>query len=432
MDLVVTHRNADFDALASTIAATLIYPGAVPMLPRSLNANVKAFLSIHKDLFPFAKAGELEPEGVERLIVVDTARWGRLDGVRALKKAGGLRIFVWDHHEDPGDMQPEWSCRDGVGATVTLMIRELRRRDIVPSPIQATVLLAGIHEDTGSLSFPATTAEDAYAAGFLMEQGADLDVVASVLRPVYGARQKDMLFAMLQTARRSSINGHRVSINVQTIDGHVDSLATVVRMYMDIVNVDGAFGVFCDAERGRTIVIGRSRTDGLDVGEIMRRMGGGGHPRAGSALVKSADAKGVSRSLKEVLHQSRQSAVQIGDLMSFPVVTIDAGLPMRDAAAILRDRGCTGVPVEEDGRLVGMISRRDFRKIRKEKNLERPVKAYMSTPVETIGPETSPMQAARLMIKYDIGRLPVVENDRLIGIVTRSDTMVYFYDQLPD
>ena len=44
----------------------------------------------------------------------------------------------------------------------------------------------------------------------------------------------------------------------------------------------------------------------------------------------------------------------------------------------------------------------------------------------------SPMQAARMMVKHDIGRLPVLENDRIIGIVSRSDAMLYFYDLLPD
>jgi tRNA nucleotidyltransferase (CCA-adding enzyme) len=42
------------------------------------------------------------------------------------------------------------------------------------------------------------------------------------------------------------------------------------------------------------------------------------------------------------------------------------------------------------------------------------------------------MQAARLMIQHDIGRLPVLENGRVIGIITRSDTMRYFYDLLPE
>ena len=56
----------------------------------------------------------------------------------------------------------------------------------------------------------------------------------------------------------------------------------------------------------------------------------------------------------------------------------------------------------------------------------------LSITVKTIGPGHSPLEAARLMVKHDIGRLPVVDNGLIIGIITRSDTMLYFYDLLPD
>ena len=42
------------------------------------------------------------------------------------------------------------------------------------------------------------------------------------------------------------------------------------------------------------------------------------------------------------------------------------------------------------------------------------------------------MQAAGLMVKHDIGRLPVIQDGKVVGILTRSDTMIYFYDLLPD
>ena len=86
MQIVTTHKNTDFDGLASTVAGTVLYPEAVPVLPRQLNPNVKAFLSIHKDIFNTATFDEIEPDEVKRLIVVDINSWGRLGRIQSLKK----------------------------------------------------------------------------------------------------------------------------------------------------------------------------------------------------------------------------------------------------------------------------------------------------------------------------------------------------------
>jgi CBS domain-containing protein len=82
--------------------------------------------------------------------------------------------------------------------------------------------------------------------------------------------------------------------------------------------------------------------------------------------------------------------------------------------------------------VVGVISRRDFKKVRKTNHMQSPVKAFMSRKVVTIDHNKSAVEAAKLMIKHDIGRLPVMKDGRLIGIITRSDAMMYFYDLLPD
>ena len=432
MQIVTAHKNTDFDALASMVAATVLYQGSVAVLPRSVNPNVKAFLSIHKDVFKTYTVNEIDLAAVQRLIVVDVNRWNRLDGLDALKSHPDLDIVLWDHHETEGDIHAGWQCQESMGANITLMVQELKKQRKIFTPIQATLFLAGLYEDTGNLTFTSSRAEDAYAAAYLLENKADLNVLSTFLRPAYGVKQKNILFEMLKTTDHVQINGYKISLNQMEIEGHVNGLAVVVGMYREILNVDAAFGIFSIRDRDRCMVIGRSNIESLNIGAIMQSLGGGGHPGAGAALLKSVDPGEVATSIKKLIEVNQQSSVQISDLMSFPVFSIPSHATMREVAAILRTKGCTGVPVVDEGRMVGIISRRDFRKIKKDSQLKAPVKAYMRTPVVSIEPGKSPAQAARLMVKHDIGRLPVVDNGNLIGIVTRSDTMLYFYDLLPD
>ena len=126
--IITTHKNTDFDAFASLIAATLLYPEAVPVLPKIINPNVKAFLSMHKDLFEVSQIKEIDLATVNRMIVVDTNTWSRLEKMNDLKENDDIEIHVWDHHENSGDLKPRWACQEKMGAAITLMIREIKKR----------------------------------------------------------------------------------------------------------------------------------------------------------------------------------------------------------------------------------------------------------------------------------------------------------------
>ena len=432
--IITTHKNSDFDAFASLVAATLIYPEAIAAIPKTVNPNVRAFMSIHKEIFDVVDRWNIETGKVSRLIVVDTADWARLGPIAKLKQRDDLEVLVWDHHSG-GDIDADWKCQEAVGATVTLMVRQLKTMRKLITPIQATLFLAGLYEDTGNLTFSSCTPEDAYAAGWLLDKKADLAIMNKFLRPAYGEKQKGVLFEMLKSTNRLKISGYSVSISRIHIEGHVGNLALVVRMYRDIVNVDAAFGLFVSEEKKgkrKCMVIGRSDNQGLDVGTLMKSLGGGGHPGAGSAMLKDVNPEAAEQMIIDLIEGNQQSSVRISDLMSFPVFSVPPETSMDAVAKILRRRGCTGLPVVDNEMLVGVISRRDFKKVRREEQLQAPVKAFMNTRVITIEPGKSPIQAARAMVRHDIGRLPVVEDGRVIGIITRSDAMIYFYDLLPD
>lgn len=434
MRIVTTHKNTDFDGLASVIAATLIYPDAVPVMSKQINPNVKEFLALHKDLLNIHTWKEIDPRETDALIVVDAGSWNRLSVPKEIQDQENLEIILYDHHPQEGDIEATWQCRELVGANITLMLRSIIKKKVNLTPIQSTLFLAGLYEDTGNLSFPSTMPEDAHAAAFLLENDADLNLVNYILRPAYGQKQKDILFEMLKTAKRSKLDGFRVSISKVAIEGFVENLAVVVHMFREILNVEAAFGIFNDTTRNTCVVVGRSDSERVNMGSIMRSMGGGGVPGAGSALIKARSMNAIENWIRELLSGNQKSSIQISDLMSFPVTTIREDATMEQVASLLRELGCTGVPVvDQKGHLVGIISRRDFqKKIKKESQLKAPVKAFMSTNAIQIQPGKSPSDASGLMIKHDIGRLPVVDNGHIIGIVTRSDVMRYWYDLVPE
>ena len=432
MIIITTHKGADFDALASLVAASLLYPGSKPVLPTSVNENLKAFLSIHKDLFDLYSPGDINLENVNTLVVVDTHSWNRLEGMESLKDKKDLDIIIWDHHTQ-GDIETKHKNIKETGAAITMLAKELEKQQKLITPIQATLFLIGLYEDTGNLTFPSTLPDDAHAAGFFLEKKADLHILATFLRQAYGKKQKDLLFQMIQNARRLEISGFTISIVKMDIKGRIQNLAMVLQMYREIVNVDAAFGIFKDVEQNKCMVIGRSRIEEINVGLLMRSLGGGGHPGAGSALLKDANPDTIEEMLVELISGNQHSSVMLSDIMSYPVVTVDDDTTMDEVAMILRDLGCTGVPiVDKDEQIAGIISRRDFKKIRKSKQMQSPVKAFMSRNIVTISHDRSAIEAARLMIKHDVGRIPVMQDNKIIGIITRSDAMMYFYDLLPD
>ena len=254
MHIVTTHKNTDFDALSSVIAVTLLYPGSVGVIPRSVNTNVARFLSTHKTAFSLILPNEVKEDQVRRLTIVDTDQWRRLDRMEIFRDRDDVATALWDHHLNGGDIEADWKCQEAVGATVTLLVREMKKRQMELNPLISTVLLIGLYEDTGHLSFPSTKAEDAAAAAYLLENGADLNVASVFLNPPYEEAQKDILFSMMQDTEKISLNNYTIGINIVQLDKKIPMMAAVVSMYRKIINVDAVFVICINDERSSTII----------------------------------------------------------------------------------------------------------------------------------------------------------------------------------
>lgn len=140
--------------------------------------------------------------------------------------------------------------------------------------------------------------------------------------------------------------------------------------------------------------------------------------------------------------------MKVEELMTADVVTVGPDTPIREVAAVLVERGISGIPVVAHGQLLGVVSEADI--LAKEKGRSprggalgrlltmngeairlkedaRTAFDAMTAPAITIAPRDSVSEAARLMLELRIGRLPVVDDGRLVGIVTRADLMRAFH-----
>jgi nanoRNase/pAp phosphatase (c-di-AMP/oligoRNAs hydrolase) len=431
MHIATTHRNADFDGLASIVAITLLYPGTVAVCPKSVNPNVHRFLSLHKTSFDIILAGEVKLDEVKRLIVADTNQWRRIERLDQLRDRETVEVLLWDHHMGIGDINPHWQCVEKIGATITLLARELRAQQVPLTPLQATLFLIGLYEDTGQLTFSSTTPEDARAAAFLLEQGADLTIAVDFLNMAYGEVQKKVLFRLMRDAELYDMKGKRVGLGVVHINKHVE-LAMVVQLYGKIVNADAVFVIFVN-EGGGYFIIGRSATPEIDVNAILQRFGGGGHPGAGSATINETTMPPgeIRYKLVAALNEVQRGGALVADMMSFPVTTVDPSTPMYEIQQLMEAEKIRGVVVEEDDRLQGIVVLWDLKKLRLRKQWNSPVKAFMNRQVTTIPPDALASEAAELMVRKNIGHLPVVQGEKVIGIVTRTDIINYLYGMLP-
>ncbi|OPX83831.1 MAG: CCA-adding enzyme [Pelotomaculum sp. PtaB.Bin104] len=422
MQIITTHINTDMDALASMVAVQKLYPGAVMVLPGKLSQSVEEFMSLHKDTLNVKTVKEISQEPVERIILVDTKSPGRVAELNAIFQQPGVEVHIFDHHpRSTGDIAGTMEVVEMVGAATTLLVEKIRQRGLKLTSIEATILALGIYQDTGSLVFSGTTVRDVEAVAYLLANGANLAVVAEFLDRPFSDSQRVLLKNLLVSSEHVEINGIRLLIAKSNVDEFVNGLAILTHKLADFERPDAVFTVV--EMEDRVHVVARSNVPEVDVREIMGAIGGGGHPAAASATIKKARVDQVAGKLMELIQSMVRPPVTASSIMSTPVKIISPDTVIAEAGQVMLRYGHSGLPVVKDGSVVGIVSRRDVDKAVHHGLGHAPVKGFMTNNPVFVGPQVSAQVVQDLMIEHDIGRLPVIEDGRLLGIITRSDVL---------
>jgi tRNA nucleotidyltransferase (CCA-adding enzyme) len=423
LEIITTHINADFDAMASMIAAKKLYPEAVMVFPGAQEHSLREFFVESTFYFyDFAKIKDVDFDRVTRLVLVDTRQAGRIGRFKELVERGGVDIHIYDHHPNSNDdVKGSLEVIEPVGATVTVLTQIIRDQEVALTPDEATILALGIYEDTGSFTFSSTTPEDYDAARYLLERGANLNTVADMLTRELTAEQVSLLNDLIHSATTHTINGIPICIARGSVDKYIGDFAILAHKLMDMENLNVLFALA--RMEDRIYLVARSRLPEVNAGEIAAAFGGGGHPSAASAAIKDLTMSQVEDQLFRLLHNMVSPSHHASEIMSSPAISLIPDVSLHEAADLLTRYNINAAPVLEDGRLVGILSRQMIDKGIYHGLEKVPVRDFMSTEFKTVGPDATLAEIQEHLVEQQQRLVPVVAEDKVIGVVTRKDLL---------
>jgi tRNA nucleotidyltransferase (CCA-adding enzyme) len=415
MEVILTHENTDFDALASLLGAAKLYPQAKPVVPRRPNRNLRDFLTLYWDELPFLQHDELPRGSIRRVILVDTQAIPHLKGMSRKTK-----VHIIDHHPLSRELEEGMTySSDETGANTTILVEQICGANISLSPIEATLLLLGIYEDTGSLSYPTTTPRDLHCAAWLLEQGANLEVVNDFLHHPLTEEQRELYNQLLENSQSFDVAGHSVVIATATVPDYVEEISTLAHRLRDIFD---PAALFLLVEMDDHIqFVARSSSEAIDAAQIAAQLNGGGHGRAAAALIRGRTLADSRQRLLDLLQEHVKPTVTVGQIMSYGVHTLSPETTVAEAEEMMRRYGHEGFPVVENGQVVGTLTRREIDKALHHRLGGAAIRLYMHTGDISVSPEDSVAHLQQVMMQHSLGQVPVVQEGEVIGIVTRTD-----------
>ncbi len=405
------------------MAAKKLYPDSRLMLPGSQEEAVRKFLSLAKEAITIETERECRLDDIDRLILVDTRHKSRI-GIAGELVDRGVETIIYDHHPHmKDDIVADKDIFEEVGATVTILAEIIKKKRIKLSPLEATIMLIGIYEETGSLTYRITTKLDVDMVSFLLSQGANLSAVSSYVNRELTEGELTLLTKLINATQLISVKGISIALIRIEAKDYSGELGMIIHKLMEIENISVLF-VLIDTTRGRVDMIGRSSIPAVDVNKILSHFGGGGHVSAAAARIRDTDIDSVRAKLIKVLKNNIRTGRCARDVMSKDVKTVGVNRKIDETRKILLEEGLEGMLVKDGkGRLTGIITLRDLNKALKRGFGHSRIKGYMSRAIVKAPPTMPLHEIQKILLDKDTGVIPVIRKGRMIGVINRTDVL---------
>jgi len=407
------------------LAAQKLYSDSVIIFPGTQEKNLKDFfISTMSYLFNMAEPSQIDYSYVKKLVIVDTKQENRLVGVKNLLSKKNIDIHIYDHHPPfKDDIKGSVEFFSNSGATITILSRLIREKQIQISSEEATIMALGIYEDTGLFTYTSTKQEDFKEAAFLLSCGANLDIIANLVIKEIRSDQVAWLNELLNEMVIHKINGINVHVSTISSPDYIPDLASIVQKIVRMENLDIFFTIVL--MDNKINIIARNRLPDIDVGKILSHFGGGGHLYAASAKLHNKTLAQVEQTLLEILEKNFKTHSIVSKLISSPAITIDPDMECKNASKLMTryNKNVLLVINKKSQSVSGYITRQIIEKILYHKLEHSQVKDYMNPHIKTIPFNTTLSTIEQIIIENGQRILPVINNNKIQGVITKTDLL---------
>ena len=422
MQVITTHLSADFDCLASMVAAQKLYPEARLVFSGSAERAVQDYLKAVQ--LPLVQIKDIDLDEVTLLVVVDTQDASRIGMFKELVGKQGVEVHVYDHHLDVVNPIPADRAQIRKrGSSVAILFEELTANNVVLTREESTLMVLGIYQDTHSLTSISTTPEDFYAVGRLVALGADLNRVTDFVQSRLNSEQLGVMNQLIAHLEVLNFNGVDVALATADLDYYVGDLAVVASKLMDLENLNVLFALIrLDC---RVYMIARSRTHEVNVAHILREFGGGGHANAAAANTREWTLVQVKEKLVSLLNEKVAPLDRVKHVMHAPVISVAIGDTIDKTEKTMTRFNLNTLPVVSGKKLVGLITRQIVEKAIHHKLGRERCEELMIRECTVTEPEAYFKTLLPAIIEEKQKLVPVVHsaNGHLAGIVSRGDLL---------
>ena len=475
LGVVLTHVSADFDTLSSAVGLAKLRNHqkgencTFVVLPRGASPGVAHFVQLHKNKFPIREKKAFPKDDLKWVGVVDAQRRDRLADCATWIDIA-KEVVVLDHHVlSTSDIDATELIVESVGATATVVAEMLQKENVPITEEDATLLGLGIHADTGSLTFEATTPRDAKALAYCLEKGASQKVLAEYCNPSLTSEQRDVIAKGMRDVVSINIQGLTISRVHVECQEYTPGMAQCAKDVLDLTDSDVLLMAVSYVHGKKNpyrhvSIIGRAKpVKSVDLSTVLKNsLKGGGHPKAASAAFRMDQELPGSNTSGDQIETARQEGSVEGILDALVRQIVTTQIPpqktardvMRKASRVIscppdmtmgalgelldkndhrscpvisKEGGKDGTEVEDAGGiLLGVVSITEVDVAAIKGQLDRPVSGYMKLRV-AVTLDTPVSECEKILVEQGEGCIPVVENFsdpkkewRMAGLVTRA------------